>query len=568
MAQRPARSHPLIALFICALSTLVLPSGHVGGDVPDMMPRTDWSVWPQGYSLLLNEKAMFPHDLAFWRMRVNRSRQLFVDTYLIARSKNTTRELHRVKKLPTNPVLNDVSPYVVTRLPEGGYRSYFRWGQGREWRDWSPQVWFADSADGVRWGEPQRAMNTSKDKPKDYKKRDPHLEMSGEIHGLFYHPEDPDPQRRWKLILADRSHDRTASPFEKQIFQPLGLYTSPDGKLWTWEIDISIVGGPAGFADAGKTEWPWGVGDVLQVRWDGVLEKYVAHSKHVVGPDWRFPFRDEHQARVVMWSESDDLVHFSPPRIYAYPDGEDAKMPGMYGIYEANGFPYESMWLGELSMTANIPHPPVADAPPRHKGGYKRNWIRLTGSRDGRHWYYLGDREDFIPIGGDTSWDAHYLRLVPQATTCAPIVRNDTLWFYYRAIASDHPGLPGLALPKSRWHFGMGAATLRRDGFASINAGPETGEVITRALVFDGDGSLFVNAEPTANDGYIKVSLIEEEGGSIAKYDESSCDGVTRDSTKAAVTWGDTKTLAELKGRYVRLVFHIKNAKLYSFWIE
>ena len=50
--------------------------------------------------------------------------------------------------------------------------------------------------------------------------------------------------------------------------------------------------------------------------------------------------------------------------------------------------------------------------------------------------------------------------------------------------------------------------------------------------------------------------------------DESSCDGVTRDSTKAAVTWGDTKTLAELKGRYVRLVFHIKNAKLYSFWIE
>ena len=36
---------------------------------------------------------------------------------------------------------------------------------------------------------------------------------------------------------------------------------------------------------------------------------------------------------------------------YAYPDGEDAKIFGMHGIYEADGYPYESMWLNNLNMT-------------------------------------------------------------------------------------------------------------------------------------------------------------------------------------------------------------------------
>ena len=40
------------------------------------------------------------------------------------------------------------------------------------------------------------------------------------------------------------------------------------------------------------------------------------------------------------------------------------------------------------------------------------------------------------------------------------------------------------------------------------------------------------------------------------------------DSTNKAVGWGGNESPAKLKDRYVRLVFHLKNAKLYSFWIE
>ena len=41
---------------------------------------------------------------------------------------------------------------------------------------------------------------------------------------------------------------------------------------------------------------------------------------------------------------NDDLIHWSAPRIIAYPDGKDTDQPknGMHGIYEADGYPYEA----------------------------------------------------------------------------------------------------------------------------------------------------------------------------------------------------------------------------------
>ncbi len=30
---------------------------------------TDWSAFPEGYGILLNERLMFPEDLCLWRMK-------------------------------------------------------------------------------------------------------------------------------------------------------------------------------------------------------------------------------------------------------------------------------------------------------------------------------------------------------------------------------------------------------------------------------------------------------------------------------------------------------------------
>jgi hypothetical protein len=189
----------------------------------------------------------------------------------------------------------------------------------------------------------------------------------------------------------------------------------------------------------------------------------------------------------------------------------------------------------------------------------KRNRIRLAASRDGRHWHYLGNRSPFIDLGPEVSWKPHYLRMANRHTVGGPVLKADELWFYYRGNNSDGP--------KTDWTFSMGAAILRRDGFASLNATEQPGVVITRPLVFEGEGRLFVNADVATN-GQVRASVVAEDGSAIEGFAESDCQAVCADSTRSRVVWSGNETLAKLKDRYIRLAFHLTNAKLYSFWIE
>jgi hypothetical protein len=266
--------------------------------------------------------------------------------------------------------------------------------------------------------------------------------------------------------------------------------------------------------------------------------------------------------RVVAMCESDDLIHWSSPRVYAYPDGEDTKQSGMWGIYEADGFPYESMWLNPFSMTWY--HPASREESRRRnlmptRPFTKRNRIHLAGSRDGRHFYYLGDRRPFIDWGPEDSWKPHYLRMTNAVTIGGPIVKDDELWFYYLGQNIDGS--------KGDWQQKTGLAILRRDGFASLNAGDEAGVVITRPLVFEGEGKLFVNADVATN-GQICASVVAEDGSAIEGFSEKDCQIVCTDSTRNRIGWGCNETLSGFKDRYIRLVFHLRRAKFYSFWIE
>ena len=542
-------------------------------------PTADWSAFPQGYSLLLNEKACFPQDLSCWRTRIDGSRQLFADTCLIARSTNLRRRLHPVRKHPANPLVEDLWACYVHPEPEGGYRLFGNGWRGRLAGAPEPTgggrrpLWTASSGDGLDWRfdtEPVLGRNHP---------TAPWRPMQGQLHGLLFEPWEPDPERRWKMILRDNGRPRP-SPGDGPFTGPtvyIALYTSADGRRWTWRADTTLLRkGSSAFRHTGPEDpFPEGLGDVLQIRWDPVLGKYVAHTKHTVGPDPRFPFyvhapdggsKGRYEARVAGWAESDDLIHWSAPRIYAYPDAEDARTPGMYGIYEADGFPYEDMWLGCLSMTANVPGP-SGEATPRHASGFKRNWIRLAGSRDGRHWYYLADRRAFIPNGGHDAWDAHYLRMAPRSTTAGPVIGPDEVRFYYHGHYGGSPGYPGLTLPNSHWQSGLGLGVLDRDRFVSLEAGAEPGEVTTRPLVFGGAGTLCVNAH-AAEGGSVKAAVLEEDGTPIAGLDFADCAPLRGDSLRAPMSWSGGDSLRPLKDRYVRLSFRLERAGIYSFWIE
>ncbi len=236
----------------------------------------------------------------------------------------------------------------------------------------------------------------------------------------------------------------------------------------------------------------------------------------------------------------------------------------MYGIYEAEGFPHESMWLSCFSMSANVPGD--CAAPPRHPVGYRKNWIRLAGSREGRTFYYLGNRGEFILNGPDDQWDAHYLRL-GSVIPGGPLVKGDELWFYYGGTYGGTPGCPGLTVAKDKWQSSLGIGIMRRDGFASLNAGEKPGDLITGPMVFEGSGKLFANAD-VKNGGYVKVAVLDEEGIVVGGFAATECTGIESNKVAGTIAWKGSASLGALKGRYVGLEFQLKDAKLYSFWIE
>ena len=108
-----------------------------------------------------------------------------------------------------------------------------------------------------------------------------------------------------------------------------------------------------------------------------------------------------------------------------------------------------------------------------------------------------------------------------------------------------------------------GLATLRRDGFASMNAVDTTGTLTTEKVTFNGK-HLFVNVD--APEGSLKVEILDENGNVYEGYTESNA--VTGDVTKAKVVFGNNDDISSLSGKNVKFRFTLTNGKLYSFWVS
>ena len=244
--------------------------------------------------------------------------------------------------------------------------------------------------------------------------------------------------------------------------------------------------------------------------------------------------------------ESDDLIHWSRPRMTFYPDALDAADTQIYGH---TGFVYESMWVGMMRVmhTERVPN------------SYKQTTIELTASRDGRHWSRVGHREEFLPLGRSDEWDPHY-----HDPHTPPILVGDELWFYYRSQPLGAPRSdPQIAKTRiSR----IGLATLRRDGFVSLNGGDDPGLVVTRPLTFDGC-RLFVNAQ-VSDGGYIKAEIRNTAGEAVKPYVMSECQPLTADVLNGQVAWAGKTTIRRSADQSMRIAFEVKNARLYSFWLE
>ena len=94
--------------------------------------------------------------------------------------------------------------------------------------------------------------------------------------------------------------------------------------------------------------------------------------------------------------------------------------------------------------------------------------------------------------------------------------------------------------------------------------------LLTRPLAYEGS-SMFVNAD-VAPGGHVTVAVRDIDNKPLAGYRLDDCVPMREDTVRGAIVWKRTRrvpagTTAAIK-RHVRLLFSIKNAKLYSFWIE
>ena len=146
------------------------------------------------------------------------------------------------------------------------------------------------------------------------------------------------------------------------------------------------------------------------------------------------------------------------------------------------------------------------------------------------------------------------------------VVHEDKIYFYYNGSSELHDGSEG---PHQS---GLGCATLRVDGYASLQAQSPPGSpaiVLTKMLRYQGD-RLLVNAD--ARGGKIKVDLLVEatkvdaDTGDATKQLPETSDPITGDSPRHVVTWSGNGDLKQFEGVPIRVRFTISgNAKLYSF---
>ncbi|MEN8202436.1 MAG: exo-alpha-sialidase [Bacteroidota bacterium] len=104
--------------------------------------------------------------------------------------------------------------------------------------------------------------------------------------------------------------------------------------------------------------------------------------------------------------------------------------------------------------------------------------------------------------------------------------------------------------------------TLRLDGFASVQASYEGGEMITRPFRFTGD-TLFLNFSSSAA-GFIRVEMLDLEGKQIEGYELENSKELIGNEIEKAVMWQGNPDLMQLNNKPVRLRFVMKDADLYS----
>ncbi|MBM3874574.1 MAG: hypothetical protein FJ382_12745 [Verrucomicrobia bacterium] len=467
-------------------------------------------------------------------------RHLFLDDFMLADVSGVQRVMHQPVKYSGNPLVRADRPTDGVAIES---RDAPVWDEREQvWKMWYFRTvedasgvggaGYARSRDGVAWEKPTLGLvAVNGDRNNNL------VTVAGEpaafIQHVFLDPAAPE-DRRFKGFIGSR--DR----------HPI---ISSDGLTFR-RLPVAPIASQ----------------DESQVNWDPVTRQYLLTVKH------NGPF-----GRAVYLSLSRDFERWSEPSLIYHADWRDQELGAQYlqriaadarywrptinvpaeynvDIYNMPVFRYEGVYIGlpnYFESSGRIP-------PPRgNQDGI--NSPKLAVSRDLQSWTRVGDRDHFIPI---SPLSPGALDTGQIMVSSHPVRRGEELWFYYSGINVRYR--PNVARVIDEYESAIYLAKLRIDGFVSLRGAVVEGFVDTLPMLIEG-ASLWINAVAA---GAVAAEVTEPDGRKILEgWDRASCVQVTGDHTRTELRWRG-RNLAELAGKRVRLRFHLREADLFSFWVQ
>jgi hypothetical protein len=433
--------------------------------------------------------------------------QLFLDDYLVSSKHGITRTYHPFEKYTNNPVLivdqpwehNVINSTTVLPTEDGtGFRLwYYCWTPAKD-PDRSHSL-YATSADGIHWEKPKLGLVPWKVTGSTDNN------LIGTSGSVMHTPDDPDPARRYKSVSPG-----------KFMFS-----ASPDGIRWSGLSKDSL----------------FGAGDTGHIMWDPLTKKYRGYAKInalVAGQ----------RRRAIGYSEGTSFEAWPAMRLIMAPDDFDDRWakPGSIQrthFYNCPVTAYQNMYLGFMMIYRA-----------EDEEGYFHGpmFAELVTSRDGIHWLREeGNRPPLLADGPERSFDHG------MVTVSSLLIVGDQLRIYYGGYDGLHDYLP--------FHSAIGLATMRKDGFASLDGGDNPGEIITKPLK-GLSGKLHLNCQAAA--GLLQVEVLNATGQRLPGYTKKEFNEPRGDGVDQVVTWQEHEELPAGKGP-LRLRFLLKNTSLYSF---
>ena len=499
--------------------------------------------------------------------RIGETTQLFLDNSMVHWTKNIKRTHHKAVPHPGNPVIEQDKPweempyfttcYSVIRDDDGTFKCWYSDFLVNPKHDrpvphvgppyWDSRLLYATSQDGIHFEKPLLGQVKIDGQDTNVIRWNEDMDV-GVAYSVIRDPVETDPTKIFKMTYLPIKFSGNLPKVSTASVDMMGLAVafSADGVNWD-----PFPGNPV--------ETVWG-SDVQNLMYDHDKERYVIYGRaHSAGgggnpksdgwfarsfPEMPYGWVPKRSVYIL---ESEDMIDWTPAKRVLAPGPHHNLDDEFYGLAPFRLGDYYGGLLPVLHAVDNTMDP------------------EFVFSKDGVNWTHTREAGRVIDRK-EGAWDGLMI------TTAEPPIRvGDQLYIYYGGSPSHHDWWfvgkgQGLDTPEAKPGYnvnhGMGLATLRADGFVSLDAGLREGVVNTKPFFSPGE-KLMVNAR-CGPDGYVKAEIQDASETSWEGFTVDDCDMFTGDDVSHVFSWNGNTQVNMVPG-YVRVSFVLKDAELYSF---